>query len=232
MNFNIDDIMNFAARIIIIFMILPIHECAHAWMAKKQGDDTALYSGRLTLNPIAHIDPIGAILLLFTGFGWAKPVPINPLRFKKSRKGIALTALAGPVSNLIVAFIGFVALKLLMITPVFENALEALYSDGNNMFYIFHILYYFVTINIGLAVFNLIPIPPLDGSKILSYFTPAKFDRWIMQNRQIVSIIFIVLIFSKALSIPLGFLSEAVFKLFDLITFFIPDSSYGDIYGI
>ena len=102
---NPSTILKYVVRIIIIFTILPIHEYAHAWAAKKLGDDTALYSGRLTLNPLAHIDPIGAILLFFTGFGWAKPVPVNPMRFKKSRKGMALTALAGPASNLIVAFI-------------------------------------------------------------------------------------------------------------------------------
>ena len=121
---NPSTILKYVVRIIIIFTILPIHEYAHAWAAKKLGDDTALYSGRLTLNPLAHIDPIGAILLFFTGFGWAKPVPVNPMRFKKSRKGMALTALAGPASNLIVAFIALIILRFILHTDILNSISE------------------------------------------------------------------------------------------------------------
>ncbi len=233
MNFDITDVIQYGTRLLIIFTILPIHEYAHAWMAKRQGDDTALYSGRLTLNPVSHIDPIGALLLFFTGFGWAKPVPVNPLRFKKQRKGMALTALAGPVSNLICAFVGFVALKILTNTNLFNEMLVEYVLDDNYMFLLFDILYYFVIINIGLAIFNLIPIPPLDGSKILSYFTPAKFDRFIYQNQQIIYIIFIFLLVSPILSTPLGWIRDGVYGLFDLITFFIPTGDFGAVrYGM
>ena len=198
MNFDITDVIQYGTRLLIIFTILPIHEYAHAWMAKRQGDDTALYSGRLTLNPVSHIDPIGALLLFFTGFGWAKPVPVNPLRFKKQRKGMALTALAGPVSNLICAFVGFVALKILTNTNLFNEMLVEYVLDDNYMFLLFDILYYFVIINIGLAIFNLIPIPPLDGSRILNAVLPDRIYFKIMQFERYGFIVLILL-----LNIPL-----------------------------
>ena len=99
MNLDSIDVLQIITKILIIFLVLPIHECAHAWAAHKMGDETAAYSGRLTLNPLAHIDILGALCLLITGFGWAKPVPINPLKFKKQRFGIAITAAAGPLST-------------------------------------------------------------------------------------------------------------------------------------
>lgn len=231
-DFDVYDIIQYGTRILIIFMILPLHEYAHAWMAKKQGDDTALYSGRLTLNPIAHIDPIGALFLLLTGFGWAKPVPINPLRFKNQRKGIAITAAAGPISNLIAAFLSMILLKVLLLTPFYENLYIDFAAGESNMIYIIHVIYYFVEINIGLAIFNLIPIPPLDGSKIVSYFTTAKFDRFIMQYQQIIYILFIFLLFSPILRTPLMFIRGAVYDLFNLMTSFIPENIFSLIYGL
>ena len=222
------DLMGYLVRLFIIFLILPIHEFAHAWTAYKLGDETAKYQGRLTLNPIAHIDPIGAICLLIGGFGWAKPVPIDPSRFTRKhsvRFGVAITALAGPVSNLIVAFLGMIGLRIFECTSYYNNysydmaAGEAI-SNAPDM--IRSMLHAFVLINIGLAVFNLIPIPPLDGSKILGYFTSAKVDRWFIRNEQIIRIVFLVVLVSPILHGPLTFVEYQIFRLFTFLTNWIP----------
>ena len=197
-----------------VFFSLSIHEFAHGYAAYKMGDDTAYYSGRLTLNPLAHVDIIGAICLLLTGYGWAKPVPINPLRFKKYRAGIALTALAGPVSNIIVAFIAMIVYKCLAYFGNFDY-------DNQMVWYIFTMISYFISINLGLAVFNLLPIPPLDGSKVLSYFTPAKYEQWLARNAQVVHIIFIVVVFTGLLAIPLSLLSGLLYNLLNFLTMWI-----------
>ena len=223
-----EDLVQYLVRLFIIFMILPLHEYAHARTAYKLGDDTAMYQGRMTLNPIAHIDPIGALCLLLGGFGWAKPVPIDPSRFNRKhsmRFGVAITALAGPVSNLIAGFIGMIAFRIFSVSTLYQTYLEEVAAGEavkNGPDLIFTMLYSFVSINIGLAVFNLIPIPPLDGSKVLSYFTSAKVDQWFAQNSQIVRIIFLVIVVSPILSIPLGFLSNLVFQLFWFLTNWIP----------
>lgn len=205
--------LKYFTRICIIFLILPIHECAHAFVAKKMGDDTASLSGRITLNPLAHIDIVGAVLLVLTGFGWAKPVPINPSRMKNSRLGISLTALAGPVSNLLAALAGMIIHKFLYAFDLYRIT---------SMQYVYIILVYFISINIGLAVFNLIPVPPLDGDKVLSYFTPYKYKLWVQRYQNVISIVFIVLIFSPILSVPLGYIRGIIYDFLDFITNWIP----------
>ena len=223
-----DDALRLLVRLIIIMLILPLHEFAHAWTAHKLGDDTASYRGRMTLNPIAHIDPIGSLLLLFTGFGWAKPVPIDPTRFNRKhsmRFGVAITAMAGPLSNLIAALVGMIAMRFYLMSGVYRSYLTALaeqeaVSSAPNVIYL--CLSYFVSINIGLAIFNLLPIPPLDGSKMVGYFTKSNVDRWFIQNQQVIRIVFLILIFTGALNWPLSWLSGKVFDLFVLITNWIP----------
>lgn len=216
-------IIEYGARILIIFMVLPIHEFAHAWSAYKCGDRTAMYKGRLTLNPLAHIDPIGALLLLFTGYGWAKPVPVNPLSFKHYRRDYALVAAAGPISNLIVAFVAMIGLRVLLgMSSDYSMEDGILYymtgTENTGMYYTVLFFYFIVTVNIGLAIFNLIPVPPLDGSKIVSYFTSAKYDMFLAQNQMIIYIIFMALLFTGILDIPLDFLRNGVFDLFAFAT--------------
>lgn len=228
MSLSQETLVKYLVRLFIIFMILPLHEYAHARTAYKLGDDTAMYQGRMTLNPLSHIDPIGALCLLLGGFGWAKPVPIDPSRFNRKhsmRFGVAITALAGPVSNLIAAFIGMILFRIYSLSSVYLNYYENISSgemvrNGPELLYI--MLYSFVSINIGLALFNLIPIPPLDGSKILGYFTSAKVDRWFSENAQIIRIVFLFLIVTPVLSIPLNFLSNLVFSGFWFLTNWVP----------
>ena len=175
-------------RVLIALTILPVHEFAHGWMARRLGDDTAQRMGRLTLNPFRHLHPLGTVMLILFGFGFAKPVPVNPGRFtnqEKRRGGMALTALAGPCSNLILAFIG-VALfcgvccispsaYYYLISDVYYNTL---YPNPDIWSYIGMFLMQFSIINISLAVFNMIPIPPLDGSRVFGLLFPEK---WMMQ---------------------------------------------------
>ncbi|MBQ8688266.1 MAG: site-2 protease family protein [Ruminococcus sp.] len=212
MNFFQFDFFTIIARIIVILLILPVHEFAHAFVARRCGDRTAEYSGRLTFNPFSHVDPIGALLLLLTGFGWAKPVPIDPRLMRNPRRGIILTSLAGPGSNLIVAYIALVLYRFLFWIPM--ESLTAI----NTVSSITTILFYFISINIGLALFNLIPIPPLDGSKVLIQFLPTRAVLWMQQNQMLISIVFLVVICTDILDRPLGWLGNWVLTFFSFAT--------------
>ena len=154
-------ITSMAATLLAVLLAITLHELAHGYVAYCLGDNTAKAAGRLTLNPLAHLDPIGALMMLIAGFGWAKPVPVNPFFFKGNRTtGMMLVSLAGPLVNLIVAYIAY--LIFVLGNGFFDNAFMNLF------------LRTCVTLNIYLAVFNLIPIPPLDGSKILAGFLPKQ----------------------------------------------------------
>jgi Zn-dependent protease len=210
-----DRIIEFGINLMIIFLIVPIHEYAHAWAATKLGDDTPRLQGRLTLNPLAHVDPIGAICMFLCGFGWGRPVQINPLRFRQYRKGMALCAAAGPISNLIVALLGMIVYKFVdygYIASLYQNIALGWLSL---------IFQYFTLVNLGLAVFNLIPIPPLDGSKILSYFVSRKWDEFVYRNQMVLQIVLFALILSPVLSTPLTIVRNLLFNAMDKITFFV-----------
>ncbi len=202
----------------VIFCILPLHEFAHAWVATKLGDPTPKWEGRLTLNPLASIDPLGAGMLLLFGFGWAKPVQVNARNFKKPKRDMAITALAGPVANLLAGLVGAV-----IFTAV---GAFAPYNDVSVFFY--RLLYYYVMVNATLAVFNLLPIPPLDGSRIVGAFLSDRALYNYYRYQQFFVIGLYVLMFSGALSGPLGWLqggcanllftiAQAPFRLFGVI---------------
>lgn len=210
--------IKYFSRIITMLLVLPLHESAHALVAKWFGDDTAERQGRISLNPLAHLDPFGGLLMVLTGFGWAKPVPINPLRMKKYRAGISLTALAGPVSNLLAAFVAGIAYNIIICT---KSGLMALVSsEVTTMSCVLLLLSFLFQVNVGLAVFNLIPIPPLDGYNVLSYFTSEKVDRWFYRHQRELTFAFIVVILGLSyipsahnpLYIVTDFVSNALWK--------------------
>lgn len=205
------DLFEILVRAIVLLTAIPVHEAAHAYVADRLGDHTARYQGRLTLNPMAHFDPVGSMAMILTGIGWAKPVPINPLNFKDTKKGMAISAAAGPISNLIVAAISLVVAKIL---------LYAGYGMGMN--YIISTLYTIFRsmcfINISLAIFNLIPIPPFDGSRIFNYFLSDKMYFKIMEYERYIFIGLLLILFTGILNGPLSILSGLVFNVLDKLT--------------
>ena len=173
-----------------VLIAITFHEYAHAWSAYKLGDDTAKSQGRLSLNPLKHMDPIGIVMLLFLGFGWGRPVEIDSRNFNRNisvRKAEAIVSIAGPLANFILAIV-FSAIYGALIK---FNALTSM--DTRTALTIITILQSIISINIGLGVFNLIPLPPLDGSKVLSYFLPYNARNWFENNQQIFYIIFLII---------------------------------------
>jgi Zn-dependent protease len=210
------DLVGAVIGLIPMILSLSVHEWAHAWSASKLGDDTATRMGRLTLNPAAHIDPFGTIILPLLlvlshvpAFGWARPVPIDPSRFRSGvsmGKGMAITASAGPLSNLILAVTSTVVLGLLLRLNLAGGAARNLLIDV-------------ILLNVVLAIFNLIPLPPLDGSRIVAWLVPTRFrDAWHTVERFAPILLIVVFMFGgKLIRRPVNGVVELLERLLNVI---------------
>jgi Zn-dependent protease len=215
---GLNSVQLFAVAAIPVLFAITVHEVAHGWMARRFGDPTAMMLGRLTLNPLKHIDPIGTILvpalLLFAGgfiFGWAKPVPVTQQNLRHPERDMAWVAAAGPASNLIMAVLWGLMIKLvLMMGGLFPAFVEPLLLMGQ----------FGVVINLVLMVLNLLPIPPLDGSRVVSAFLPGplawRYNRFEMFGLVIVAVLLFSGLLGRIIGPPIRFLESVIYSLFGL----------------
>ena len=208
-------------RALVALVAIPFHEAGHALAAWLLGDDTAKREGRLSLNPFKHFDLLGTLCMVFAGVGWAKPVSTDPRNFKNPKWGMALTALAGPVANLLLAYLAMVAWKLLYYwAPITEVTVL-----------VARFLQYLVYMDVGLAVFNLIPVPPLDGSRILLAVLPQRIYFGVMKYERVILILVLAAVWGGFLDGPLSVLNDLVWNLLDLGTFYIDRIAYAAYYA-
>ncbi len=214
-NFDPSTMIFYLTQAVIALFCIVFHEMSHGYAAYFLGDTTAKRQGRLSPNPLRHIDPLGLLLMITAGFGWAKPVPVDMRRFKKPKQGMAITALAGPVSNFVLAWAA-----LLIGSAIYHFApLSALsgwvYTLVVNVFYFCARLAW---MSVGLGVFNLIPIPPLDGSKVLFSLLPDRYYRLILRYERYVMVLLFVLVFMGWLDMPLNALRGIGIRLLCLLS--------------
>lgn len=211
---NWSEMLSFSLRIFAVLICIMVHELSHGLAAYVLGDPTAKASHRLSFNPIRHIDPFGLLMMIVVGFGWAKPVPVDPRYFKKPKSGMAITALAGPLSNFILAFFCTVALQALSAVMDIDGATPTLLQFGN-------FLGMLIVLNIGLGIFNLIPFPPLDGSKVLGIILPERMYFTLMRYERYGILFLMALLWLGFLDGPLSFLRSGVTELLLSSTHFV-----------
>ena len=186
-------ILQYLLGAIVVLIAIPFHEAAHALVSHWLGDDTALRAGRLSLNPMRHFDPLGALCMLIGGVGWARPVGINPRNYRNPKVGMAISAAAGPVSNFLLAWLSMILYKVVLYSGLAGRV------SPLAMF-----LYDMVVMNLSLAVFNLIPVPPFDGSRIVLLFLPERLYFKAMRYERYIMLAVLALVFLGALNVPLS----------------------------
>lgn len=199
---QLDSIWQTLVVVLVSLLCITVHETCHGLAAYWMGDDTAKRMGRLTLNPLKHVDLVGLIMMALVHFGWAKPVPINMRRFRNPKAGMALTALAGPISNVLLALVALL-LRSVVILVAMGTA-----HYGTLISYLILFFEYMAVLSAGLAVFNLFPIPPLDGSKVLFALLPDSSYEKLMRYEKYGMLLLVVLLFFNVLDTPLIFLRE------------------------
>ena len=200
-------------QVLVLMLSLSFHEMSHAWMAYRLGDDTAAQMGRLTMNPMAHLTLLGSLCFLLIGLGWAKPVEVNPMRFRKNismRKGMAWVSAAGPISNLILAFGASLGITILQVWEELSH-MEA-GGGGTLLSILWTFMFTMYLANVNLAIFNLLPIPPLDGSKLFGFLLPDKAYEFMLIHQREISTGFLLMIFlgSNIISSLMGILAMPV----------------------
>ena len=216
--FSLELLLSILLSLPILLFSLSCHEVAHGYIAYKMGDPTARNLGRLTLNPLKHLDPMGTLLMLLVGYGWAKPVPINTRYFKNPKKGMVLTALAGPLTNFLLGFV------LLILTAAYSVIMNTFVLNENTTQFafviaetVFQTLYFGAYLNVTLAVFNLLPVPPFDGSRIFLSFLPPKWYFGIMKYERYILIGVLALFYLDVLTVPVNFITGHIFSLMLLL---------------
>ena len=215
-----ESLISFLLSLPCILIALSGHELAHGWMAYRLGDPTARNLGRLTLNPLKHLDPMGTLSMVLFGFGWARPVPVNPRYFKNNRRDFALTALAGPMANFIMGFIG---LLLAHIVALLFETMTPKTNFGYGVWQaVFSMAHAFCIINLSLGVFNLIPVPPLDGSRIFLVWLPPKYYFGVMKYERYIQLGLMILLLFGFVSVPLNVAVNGVYAAMNWILTRIP----------
>lgn len=194
----VNAIIYILSTVLVVFLTLPVHEFAHGFVAVKLGDNTPKWQHRLTLNPFAHIDYLGSLCILLFGFGWAKPVSVNARNFDNPKMGMAIVAFAGPLSNIVMSILALLLGNVFLLLSI---------TVAELFVYAYYILFYLAQINISLAVFNLLPIPPLDGSRLLFAFLPDKYYFKVMQYERFIFFGLMILLYVGVLDGPISLLS-------------------------
>ncbi len=221
--FSRESIISLLLFLPVILISLTVHEYCHGYAAYKCGDSTAKWHGRLTLNPIKHLDPIGTIMMLLFGFGFARPVPINPRNFKKHKRDLCIVSIAGPLSNVLLALIGLI-LDYGILQIFYLQSGEVFIKLVSSEFFMLWRIFIssFITANATLAVFNLLPIPPLDGSRLISVLLPDKIAFAIEKYEQIIMLVVLFLIWRGSLDGIISFLGAKLLSALDFLVQLIP----------